>query len=175
MKRRLAATLTVALALAGATLSQTSPAGAATDAGVLTVGQRIINADGDTAGKCLDWEGGGSTSYVQMWGCNGYSWQDWAYVDQGLGLWTIHSRHLNMCLRSNGPLGQRVGIGLCVIQGDLEHSPIMWVRRPYSSGWVQWMSASHPGQCIDVRDYGTSRLVQLWTCLEQGNQRWRMQ
>lgn len=47
-----------------------------------------------------------------------------------------------------------------------------WWGRTWYGNWFQWYNYS-TGLCLDVRDYGTSSVVQTWPCLSQGNQKWK--
>jgi hypothetical protein len=142
--------------------------------GVLVDGQRVINGDGDTAGKCLDNAGVGTELSLQMWQCNDGRQQDWNYVDRGGGLWQIYSRLNNNCVSAEGHGAQAAVVNCSFIVGPPERSSFFWYVRNYPGGWHRWESARYRGQCLDVRGSGTSNVVQLWDCLDQGNQKWHV-
>jgi Ricin-type beta-trefoil lectin domain-like len=87
----LAATPMLALALA-------VPATAAApqqEAVPMAVGSRIINGDGDTAGKCLEIANGGTSRGVQMAGCHTNAHQSWYFRGVGDGWFEIRSHDLD--------------------------------------------------------------------------------
>lgn len=175
-RQSLLVTLTAALfAALFAVLAVLTPAVAAADtpatgAGTMTVGQRIANADGDTANKCVDYEGAGTGLYVQMWACNGGRQQDWNYVHQFGNVYEIRTRIPNNpypCVDApSAQQGTRAIMMACTLESSL------WIKETFGS-WHRWRNY-WSGLCLDVRDYGTSNIIQVWPCLDQGNQKWKM-
>jgi hypothetical protein len=147
----------------------------------MTAGQRIKNGDGDAAGKCLDIEGAGASNQVDVWHCNGGAWQNWNYrgrPDIQNGVYEIRSRQTrplaDYCVTASS-----FGNGTQVFLSNCNNFGTLWVVHPVSgaSGWNQWENYDFPGQCLDVRDFGKSNVVQQWDCnfsnpATRGNQMW---
>lgn len=140
------------------------------------VGQRIASGDGDTAGKCLDWRGGGTEPWVQMWACNAGTHQNWKYVQVAgstAPLWEIRSLkpgYTNYCLSAPNGLGVQVSMAPC--NGSYAQ---FWIKRVHNASWHSWENFWWAERCLDVKDYGTSNVVWLYDCLTtQGNQMWKM-
>jgi hypothetical protein len=162
------------IGLTAITLGLSVHAGSAT----ATTGQRIASGDGDAAGRCLDIVDGGVGMTVQMWECNRGRHQDWQYlrrpdIGQGPNVYQIKSRLDGRCLSAlyGKNWGRPVTVESCS-DGLLDH---FWIMHGDPSGWHSWQNNWYRDQCMDVKDYGTSRTVQIWDCLmHQGNQRWKL-
>jgi hypothetical protein len=148
----LALTLGAARADAAATPDAMTPLGA---------GSRLVNADGDTVNKCLD----GRYTRAFMFQCNGAAYQQWNLYGSKL----VNSE-FGECLADFGD-GQ--GQPVTMVQADRcgPTSRVLWTRTWYGN-WFQFRNVE-TGRCLDVRDYGTSSVVQTWPCLNQGNQKWK--
>jgi hypothetical protein len=157
---------------------------ASATAGPFTAGQRIKNADGDTAGKCLDLQGGAGP-LAQMWQCNGGAWQNWSYhgrPDIGLGVYEIVSRLPSatpQCLAGD-PTTQGIQVYVTQCDESGNNTNMLWVVLPVGS-WNQWalgVSSADAPFCLDVRDHGKSNVVQVWPCnsdpATRGNQLWQL-
>jgi hypothetical protein len=165
--------LTTALAAVLALLTPNIAAAEEQDTwlGPLVVGQRIINGDGDTSGKCLDYEGAGTGLYAQMWACNGGRQQDWNYVQVSGNVYEIRTRIANNpypCV--DGPSAQQ---GTRVVMTGCTTTSSLWVAENFPNGWVRWRNY-WSGLCMDVRGGGTTNVIQMWPCLDQGNQKWHI-
>jgi hypothetical protein len=134
-----------------------------------TVGQRIANGDGDTAGKCL------ATGSFGAWmdRCDHGTDQNWRYVEVGGNVWEIRSLLPGpnvRCLSGFNGHGFQVDVDNC--NGS---NVQRWIRITYTSTWHGWVNLQYSSQCLDVAAHGTSSVVQLWDCISgQGNQKWKM-
>jgi len=129
-------------------------------------GWEFLNMDLDTIGRCLDRDVG--TNRMQMWECHSGANQDWAIYDPG-GTWVAISDPSNTwCVRSSGSQGAQVTAGSCGSYG----TSVRWIPHWRGDGWYVFESVRVPGQCLDVRDFGQSRVVQLWSCTYAENQYW---
>jgi hypothetical protein len=143
-----------------------------------TVGQRIKNGDGDATGKCLDVISPGAGGEVQVIKCNGSVQQNWNYVgrpDIANGVYEIRSRVPAIdpiCVNGYVGQGSQVYVSSCGV------SYTLWRVRPIAPGWNQWENFFNVGECLDVRDFGKSNVVQLWACTSnpatRGNQMWQV-
>lgn len=159
-KKILPGVLAAILMMAGLVFGAAGTAAAAPDY------QRLVNGDGDTAGKCLDFDQA-SFYYVQLWSCRtGVSQQLWHYHPIGLGGMEIWSAQ-GGCVNAAGQ-----GSGARVIVSNCTTSYSTWTATRYGD-WIQWRNAA-TNKCLDVKDYGLSNVVQMWDCLDQGNQKWKM-
>lgn len=136
------------------------------------VGARFANADGDTAGKCMDLDGWGTNERVHMVACNNAPNQDWFFKHYSGGFFTIRSYDAdaaNECLSDTG--GGQVGIQVRVVACGVDYSQL-WDVVEWSGTWY-YLYNYGTGLCLDVRDYGMSNVVQTVGCRDVGSQRWK--
>lgn len=157
----------LAITLAAVALLVIAPATASA-----AVGSRLINGDGDTAGKCLEISNGGRGDYIQMAGCHTNAHQSWYlhYISDDL-----------VSLRSHDPdtVGQCVSAwseGVQVTMSNCSNaSNQIWRKIDHANGWFQLRNNDFQGnQCLDVKDNGQDDVVQTWLCgpSNKGNQLW---
>lgn len=145
-----------------------------TSAGVMAVGSRLINGDGDTSGECLEISSGGTGTRVQMARCHTNAHQSWYFIQLGGGWVQIRSHDTDAngkCLTARGE-GNQVVMQSCT-GNDAQD---WWTGRPASPGWFQLNNPAYLGyQCLDVKDNGLNDIVQTWQCgpSNKGNQLWR--
>jgi hypothetical protein len=152
------------------------------------VGTRLVNGDGDTAGRCLSIVNAGRGTSVEMEPCNSNAHQGWEYISDGAGGVRIVSQDADArgrCLTAHGE-GVRVTMDRCVSRSTHPalYEQQVWLRVVTTGDWrllanlASWQS---PGaeQCLDVRNNGTSNVVQTWLCGpsdlpgRKGNQMWK--
>jgi hypothetical protein len=148
--------------------------GSSSSAGVTAVGSRLINGDGDTAGKCLEIpDGGTSRTYVIMNSCHTNAHQSWYFTSHTGGYVAIRSHDADAagtCLTAIGSNGYAVRMASCPTVGASQ----AWVILQHANGWFQLRNKAYSDQCLDVRDNGLSNIVQTWLCgpSNKGNQLW---
>jgi hypothetical protein len=165
LRRTLIGSAVLAIALAfGAAPADATPV--ADEVVPLTVGARLVNADGDTAGKCLD----GYYINVRMHTCNNTADQDWVITSTGRSGYIYFSPRngAGWCLADVGYSGQGQQVQLLQGCNRLNQE---WSRTWYNNYFQ--VKNYWSGRCLDVRDYGMSNVVQAWPCLNQGNQKWK--
>jgi hypothetical protein len=106
-------------------------------------------------GKCLDLQGGGTN--IQVYPCNGTVNQSFDFVSTGTYA-QYRIRVNGKCVDGWRNRGQQVVALSC--DGTQEQ---MWIARPYN-GFDAFENARYRGQCMDIRDWGRSNVVQLWDC-----------
>jgi hypothetical protein len=135
----------------------------------LAGGSYFTSLDPDAAGKCLDVYDWGVGPWIQMWGCHGYANQDWG-IDGTAPLFrtiTISSHHSGRCIDAAWGRGVQVRQWTCDNSGTQE-----FYIHDFADGSQAFESAYLRGQCLDIRDWGQSNIVQLWDCHWGANQRW---
>jgi hypothetical protein len=129
-------------------------------------GLELWSPDGDAYGRCLDLDT--ASGRVQMWECHGAANQDWNIVNVP-GAVAITNRANGKCLKGNG-LGNQLTAVTC--SGQLEVQPLQWYPVDRGNGFMGYRNVKYPNFCMDIRDSGASRVVQLWSCTYLPQQLW---
>jgi len=152
------------------------------------VGTRLANGDGNTSGTCMSIVNAGRGTSVEMEPCTTNAHQGWELVrEPHLGGVQILSQDIDAggrCLTAHGQ-GVRVTMDRCVSRSTHPglYAQQVWGPVTISGSWQQLLNyAFVPAglQCLDVRDNGTSNVVQTWLCGPitgpniKGNQLWKL-
>ncbi|MBP2339198.1 hypothetical protein JOF41_005376 [Saccharothrix coeruleofusca] len=164
IKRALRALAVAALAA----LALTAPAAAEPDEVTALSGFEVINFAAGANGKCLDVWDAGRGPQIHMWGCNGWSNQDWT-IDTGPngGARLRPFSDLSKCLDSYRGRGNQV------VQHSCDNTRTQEFTRVEvgSTGGIALRSFSN-GLCLDIYDHGRGDVVMMWDCHYSDNQRW---
>jgi len=150
-------------------------------------GTRLANGAGPTSGLCMSVTNSGRGTSVEMEGCTLNAHQGWVHQDDPYGSWiklvSQDPEAAGRCLTTHGE-GIRVTMDRCSTEPDTSlYDRQLWRRTATSTtGWYQYQSAywiNGTRQCLDVRDNGRSKVVQIWLCGPtvppglKGNQLWK--
>lgn len=133
-------------------------------------GYTLKSVDSDAAGRCMDIYNWGVGPWVQMYACHGGTNQDWritAYTSSTWKITSFDSDAYNKCVDGYAGLGKQLTMYPCDTTTDQQ----FWVG-VNSIGQYIFESVDHPGQCIDIYNWGIGTQVQLYTCHGGTNQRW---
>jgi len=134
---------------------------------------QLINQNSN---KCLDVQMPNTSdgANVDLWTCNGNTWQKWQLVDLGTGYYKIVSQNSGKCLdvTGNGTAdGANVEQWAC--NGGTNQQ---WKKTTTTSPWFK-LTARNSGKVLDVSGCGTAdgTNVQQWTDLNNTCQGWKTQ
>jgi hypothetical protein len=141
---------------------------------------RMVSGDGDTNGKCLEIDNGGTGSGVHMRPCHGNAHQSWYLTLHSGGVYAIRSHDADAA-------------GKCLTSGVFENNPVRmadcsngvgnlqaWERDLRSDGWFMLDVVAYTERCLDVAANGQSADVITWLCGPlagpdvKGNQLWKI-
>lgn len=157
-------TLAVPSAASAAEASEAQPELTLADPGPWVIGNYgdSVNAEG-----CLDVYDWGRGPWLQMWECH-YELNQFFWFAAGTapGYYYIQNLQSRQCI--DGAWGK--GAQLRQLPCDLTDTQEWEI---YPTDYNQFVIRNrHNGLCMDMRDSGRSREVQLWTCYWVSHQRW---
>lgn len=131
----------------------------------------IRSVDFDAYGKCLGISNFGQGIEVEMAKCGGYSQEYWFFDPLFSDRYRLRSGDpdaWNKCIDASRGKGAQLFVYRC--DGTADQA---FIKRFVDRGLYSLESARYPGLCLDVRDWGRSKVVQLWNCHGGDNQVWR--
>jgi hypothetical protein len=141
---------------------------------------RMVSGDGNTQGKCLEIDNGGTGSGVHMRTCHGNAHQSWYLTLHTGGVYAIRSHDTDArgkCLTAPVFAGNPVRMADC---SNGVGAPQAWARDLRSDGWFMLDVLAYTEECLDVAGNGLSEDVQTWLCGPltgpdvKGNQLWKI-
>jgi hypothetical protein len=132
----------------------------------------LHSIDPDAAGECLGAKSISGVLKIQMVVCDGGRAQHWFLWEVSPPLAGGRRYHLRTLAQPDRCIDAAQGHGkqLLFLRCDNTGTQDFFVRRVH--GRLVFESAYYPGQCMDVRDWGRSNVVQLWDCHLGTNQQW---
>jgi hypothetical protein len=126
--------------------------------------------------KCVDVQQPNTSdgANVDLYTCNGNTWQNWQLVDLGTGYYHVVSQNSGKCLDVNGA---STADGANVIQWACgSGTNQQWQKVTTTAPWFR-LVARHSGKVLDVNGCGTAdgTNIQQWTWLNNNCQQWQTQ